>query len=96
MRARNNGFAEGMHGEMALNWASKQAYIALGFGLAACAELGIDSCPMEGFSSEEFDKILGLPEGQKSAVVMAVGYRGEEPQYPKFRYPNNDLFTVVS
>ncbi len=28
-------------------WAKKQVYIAQGFALAACAELEIDSCPME-------------------------------------------------
>ena len=33
-------------------WPAKQAYIALGFGLAAAAELRIASCPMEGFSAE--------------------------------------------
>ena len=41
-------------------WAQKQSYIALGFALAACAELGVASCPMEGFVPTEFDKILNL------------------------------------
>lgn len=74
-------------------WATKQAYIALGFGLAACAELKIDSCPMEGFVSAEFDKILGLPKGQSSAVLLAVGYRNPTvPPMPKFRFSDSDLF----
>ena len=34
-------------------WAAKQAYIALGFGLAAAAEEKVASCPMEGFNSSE-------------------------------------------
>ena len=34
-----------------LPWAKKQVYIALGFAMAACAELEVDSCPIEGFLS---------------------------------------------
>ncbi len=73
-------------------WTSKQAYIALGFGLAACAELKIDSCPMEGFVGAEFDKILGLEKGHYSAVILTVGYRDPAvPAMPKFRFPEKDL-----
>jgi nitroreductase len=74
-------------------WATKQAYIALGFGLAACAELGIDSCPMEGFNSPEFDKLLDLPEGQFSSVLLPIGYADSSVlKRPKFRFPHGDLF----
>ncbi len=30
-----------------LDWAARQTYIALGFGIAAAAELQIDASPME-------------------------------------------------
>ena len=74
-------------------WAQKQAYIALGFGLAACAELKIDSCPMEGFVGPEFDKILGLGKGEYASVMLAVGYRDPAvPQLPKVRFSDKDLF----
>lgn len=90
------GFASGMNKESLRAWAERQAYIALGFGLAACAELGIDSCPMEGFDHEAFDKMLNLPEGMHSVATMAVGYRKEgSTHYPKVRYPKEDLFTTV-
>lgn len=88
------GFAEGLSAERVVSWASKQAYIALGFALAACAELEVDACPMEGFSPEDFDKILEVPAHFKSVVVMTAGYRKEDPKHPKFRYPKDDLFTV--
>ena len=58
-------------------WAAKQAYIGLGFGLAMAAHLGIDSSPMEGFSSEKFDEILGLTD-YTSVVMFALGHRSEE------------------
>lgn len=76
-----------------LDWARNQAYIAHGFALAACAELQIDSCPMEGFDSGALDEILGLQSHMKSVVMLPIGYRSEEPQYPKVRYPKNDLFS---
>lgn len=77
-------------------WSARQAYIALGFALAAAAELEIDSCPMEGFDKEGFDQILGLPEGHKSVVVLSLGKRQkEEPDHPKVRFPNEDIFTEI-
>ena len=75
-------------------WTAKQAYIALGFGLAACAELQIDSCPMEGFDPDAFKKILELPENYFPQAVLAVGYRSDDDTLkPKVRFPSSDLFT---
>ncbi|NCP66919.1 NAD(P)H-dependent oxidoreductase [bacterium] len=76
-----------------LDWARNQAYIAHGFALAACAELKIDSCPMEGFDNEAVNKILGLPNHMKSVVMMPIGYRTEDPHHGKVRYPESDLFS---
>ncbi|PLX25917.1 NAD(P)H-dependent oxidoreductase [Candidatus Parcubacteria bacterium] len=76
-------------------WAMKQCYIALGFGLAACAELKIDSCPMEGFSKEAIDRVLELPESLKSTVILAIGNRKEGPKNPKVRFSNDELFTHI-
>lgn len=76
-----------------LEWAKQQVYIALGFALAACAELKIDSCPMAGFQPEQVDKILNLPEYLKSVVYVAIGFRSEEPKRPKLRFSSDDLFT---
>lgn len=74
-------------------WASKQAYIALGFGLAACAELKIDSCPMEGFGPAELDKLLKFDSDTRSVALLALGYRDPAvASMPKFRFPEADLF----
>lgn len=62
--------------------ASKQAYIALGFGLLAAADLRIDATPLEGFNNEAVDELLNLPEqGLKSTVMMALGYKDEETDW---------------
>jgi len=80
----------------ATEWAARQAYIALGFGLAACAENRIASCPMEGFQTTEVAKILALPDNLVPCVYLAVGEqttngtRGE-----RFRFPESDLLTRI-
>jgi nitroreductase/dihydropteridine reductase len=73
-------------------WAAKQAYIALGFGLAAAAEHKIASCPMEGFNSAEVTKILELPANLVPVVFLAVGEATDEDgTYPRFRFSESDL-----
>ena len=63
-------------------WASKQAYIALGFGLAAAALEKIDSTPMEGFNPDAVNEVLGFNEkGLHAACILALGYRDEEKDF---------------
>lgn len=59
-------------------WSEKQTYIHLGFAMAACAELGIDSCALEGFSPRKYAKILGLPRNLKPTLSLPIGYRSSE------------------
>jgi nitroreductase/dihydropteridine reductase len=77
-------------------WAAKQAYIALGFGLAAAAEYKIASCPMEGFNAAEVSKILELPSNLVPVVYLAVGEAtNEDGTYPRFRFSESDLVQKV-
>lgn len=65
-----------------LTWASKQAYIALGFGLAAAAIEKIDSTPMEGFNPAGVNEVLGLNEkGLHASCILALGYRDVEKDF---------------
>lgn len=93
------GFAErAKAGNMVESWAAKQAYIAQGFAMAALAELQIDSCPMEGFDPTAVGAILGLPDNQKAALLLPIGYRnaGDGPRTPhKVRFTKEKLFTEV-
>lgn len=78
-------------------WAKKQVYIAQGFALAACAELQIDSCPMEGFDAAAVAKILEVPSNLDVAVMIPVGYRAvDEHPRPKFRFAKEKVFTTVA
>lgn len=73
-------------------WAAKQAYIALGFGLAAAAEHKIASCPMEGFNGAEVAKVLDLPSNLVPVVYLAVGEPiNEDGTHPRFRFSEQDL-----
>ncbi len=68
-----------------LDWAGKQTYIALANMMTAAALIGIDSCPIEGFSFDEVQKILEeenlLEDGHLAVSVMvAFGYREKEPR----------------
>ena len=85
--------------EAAQSWSKKQTYIALGNAMAACAELKIDSCPMEGFDAEKYNEILGLNDkGLTAALVLPIGYRSEDDQTQhgkKVRKPLSQVFETV-
>ncbi|MDD2284691.1 MAG: nitroreductase family protein [Paludibacter sp.] len=81
-------------------WAARQAYIALGFGLTAAAEQEVDSVPIEGYNPEALDKLLNLHERNLGSVCMfAIGFRNEETDYnarlPKVRKSTLDLFEFL-
>jgi nitroreductase/dihydropteridine reductase len=58
-------------------WFDKQVYLALGIFLSACAEMGIDTTPMEGVEPENYDKILKQTD-YSTLMAVALGYRDNE------------------
>ena len=79
------------------NWAARQTYIAMGTGLIAAAEEGVDATPMEGFDASGFDEVLKLKEkGLRSVSIMTLGYRDvvNDPtvQFKKVRRSSENLF----
>tara|TARA_R110000751_G_scaffold2470_4_gene13369 strand:- start:200336 stop:201007 length:672 start_codon:yes stop_codon:yes gene_type:complete len=67
-------------------WATKQAYLALGNLMTVCALLNIDACPMEGFSTKDYDAILNLEKlNLKSVLIMPIGYRAEDDFMSKLK-----------
>jgi nitroreductase len=72
-------------------WSCRQTYIALGNMMTAAAQIGIDSCPIEGFDKAKVESILkdeGLMDGESFGVscMVAFGYRVREPMN-KIRQP---------
>ncbi|KQO17800.1 NAD(P)H-dependent oxidoreductase [Paenibacillus sp. Leaf72] len=83
-----------------LDWSSKQTYIPLANMMTAAAQIGIDSCPIEGFNLDQVHAILdgeGLLEGgnMEVSVMAAFGYRLAEPKRPKSRLPLEDIVQWV-
>lgn len=81
-------------------WASRQAYIALGNLMSAAAEIGIDSCPIEGFVKAEISRILNARsvinlDLFQPAVFCALGYRLGAPARSKTRKPLTELVHII-
>jgi nitroreductase len=76
-------------------WATRQAYIALGNFMTATAIIGVDTCPLEGIDPAGYDKVLNLPaQGYATVVACAAGYRSTEDKYaelPKIRYSKAEM-----
>ena len=58
--------------------------------MTAAALMGVDTCPIEGFSPPDYDRILGLESSAyRSCVVCAAGHRDTSDKYAglaKVRY----------
>jgi len=71
-------------------WSIRQTYIALGNMMTAAAQIGIDSCPIEGFDKKQLTAILqneGIINGDDFGVacMVAFGYRQKDPKRPQTR-----------
>ena len=79
-------------------WNDKQAYIALGQLLTACALLQLDATPMEGFDPIALDELLQLKEkGLHSVLICTIGKRAADDHYQhlqKVRRPKKSLFST--
>ncbi len=86
---------QGPRSKAQFEWATRQAYIALGNFMTAAALVGIDTCPMEGIDPVKYDEILDLPaRGYRTVVACAAGYRSAADKYaaaPKVRFPASEL-----
>lgn len=84
------GIVRGLNATQQREWASRQAYIALGNFMTSAALLGVDTCPMEGLDPAKYDEILGLKgSGYATCVACAAGYRAATDKYAqlaKVRY----------
>jgi nitroreductase len=83
------------------HWNTRQVYIALGFFMLAAANLGIDTCPLEGIDPAQFDATLKLADsGYTTVVACAAGYRAADDhtqptKAPKVRYPRGEIVSHI-
>ncbi|WP_294323121.1 nitroreductase family protein [uncultured Chryseobacterium sp.] len=65
-------------GEMFIkSWMAHQVYLSLGVLLSACAEMGLDSTPMEGIENDKYDEIISNDKYQ-TLFAVTIGTRSEE------------------
>lgn len=99
LRDMMTGFVTGKSKEALTDWATRQAYIALGTLLVTAAHEHIDAGPMEGFDPKKFDEILGLAAmNLESKVAVAVGFRSADDKMAtmaKVRFPASEFFVEV-
>ncbi|SDW83124.1 Nitroreductase [Lutibacter oricola] len=74
------------------DWACKQVYLPFANMMTAAAEIGIDSCPIEGFDQQKVEEILandGIIDSKHLGVaaMIAFGYRKEDSPFPQTRQP---------
>ncbi len=85
--------------EARIEWATRQAYIALGVLLTTAAHEQIDATPMEGFDPKKFDEILGLDKmGLESKVMVALGFRSQNDgmaNVAKVRFPMEEVVVEI-
>ena len=80
-----------------LDWAAKQAYIALGNLMTAAALLKIDSCPMEGIIASKYDEILEVEKSYTTLCVCTLGFRAVDDKaqnLKKVRFNEKKLIEV--
>lgn len=82
------------------DWATKQAYLALGNLLTVCAAEKIDSCPMEGFFPNQIDELLHLDkENLNSVLLLPIGKRALDDKnatHKKVRRALGDVVELIS
>jgi len=58
------------------SWMTHQIYLALGVFLSACADMEIDSTPMEGIQPDRYDAIINNPD-YESVFAVAIGEKSD-------------------
>ncbi len=85
------GWAQGLDDAKRLSWSQRQTYLALGNAINGAKASGFDSCPMEGFSPEEYAKILHLPKNIVPTALCPIGFAADTPR-PKLRFAKEEIF----
>jgi len=72
------------------SWLKHQVYLSLGVLLSACADMEIDSTPMEGIENDKYDAILNN-EKYESLFAVAIGEKSKNDNNQPFHTPKKRL-----
>ncbi|ASM37423.1 NAD(P)H-dependent oxidoreductase [Campylobacter sputorum] len=86
----------GLSDDKIFAWSKAQCFLACENMMLMAATLGIDSCPIEGwFSEENLHKILNNnSKDRRIAMLLTFGYRLNE-QKPKIRRSKDEILSIV-
>lgn len=83
-------FLSNFDSEAGIGEAKMNVFIAAITAIYAAKSLGIDSCPMQGFSAEAYSEILDIPSNLVPTILVPIGYPADK-QMPKLRFPKEDI-----
>jgi nitroreductase len=83
-------FLSNFDSEAGIGEAKMNVFIAAITAIYAAKSLGIDSCPMQGFSAEAYSEILDIPPNLVPTILVPIGYPADK-QMPKLRFPKEDI-----
>ena len=64
--------------------------------MLSMAEIGYDTCPMEGSDTKRVKKILNLPRKAEITMIIACGVRNDNGIYsPRFRVPFDEVYKKI-
>ncbi len=82
------------------DWVGKQTYLPFANMMTAAAQIGVSSCPIEGFDKEKVESVLsaeGVLDSNEFGVtaMVAFGYKKAELDWQKTRRPINNVVKWV-
>ena len=78
------------------NWSKRQCYIAMSNLLIQCDDEKVDSCPMEGFKSNIYKKILKINDNLSPTVMVAIGHKAYKNTKNKQRIEKNNIIKDIN
>jgi nitroreductase/dihydropteridine reductase len=86
-----NIFLSNYDNKTGITEAQYNVFIAAITAIYAAKSLGIDSCPMQGFSAEAYSEILNIPQSIVPTILVPIGYPADK-QMPKLRFEKEEIF----
>lgn len=72
-------------------WTNRHTMIAVAYMMIVAKSFGIDSCPMEGFNSQQIKQAFQIPEEVDICCLLALGYACEPFKEYGGRFPLNQV-----
>lgn len=73
-------------------WTNRHVMLAVAYMMIVAKSFGVDSCPMEGFVSEQVKQAFQIPEEVDICCLLALGYADEPAKQYGGRFPLEKVF----